>query len=451
MLYDNKKKRYGVIMVLIIILIALVPFLLGMNPYNVVKSVCTRLYWQSIYARNGLSVTQNGTYFGLRDHDSTILDTKYTQFENLDKKGNYIAAKQIGERDSESEIWVIYNLDKRKFVFENTYSFCIAEIKTIDDKQFKLINSDGRHFATLRLPGFYGEEYCDEITIVPHFSEASTPVETFIQSGSAEPTPPEDEYWKEMYTSNPIAYTLLFRVSNMAGEECSPANDLNFAKAVEYYVDKDAHYKGNLDKALGEIGSIVEILGAGNTGTMTACAEYGRLLSNLRMSVCYSDIIGEYPLYKEEYIAWHNLIEAIAYYSDYICENGDWYQCKAMDDEFEKASWFSTRLSQLEKERKIMAGMVSYTASSDSLKTLTDVLRISEKYYSPKAPEYYHPMWYEIRPAVEAWLEVRDKIADSLSADRAKSYREQTKEVTDWIYGLIKSKDDFYFVPALPR
>ena len=108
MLHNNKKKRYGVIMVLIIILLGLVPFLLGMNPYTVVKSVCTRLYWQSIYARNGLSVTQNDTYFGLRGQDSAILDTKYTQFENLDKKGNYIAAKQIGERDSESEIWVIF-------------------------------------------------------------------------------------------------------------------------------------------------------------------------------------------------------------------------------------------------------------------------------------------------------------------------------------------------------
>ncbi len=451
MFYDNRKKWYCAITVLIIIALALVPFLLYMNPYAVVKSACTRLYWQSKYASNGLFVTHNGTYFGLRDLSGTILDTKYTQFENLDKRGNYIAAKQIGERDPELEIWVIYNLDKRKFVFENTRSFCIAEIKSIDDKRFRLINQDGRYFATLRLPGFYGDKYCDEITIVPHFSEASTPVETFIQSGSAEPTPPEDEYWKEMYTSSPVAYTMLYRMSNMAGEECSPANDLNFAKAVEYYVDKDTHYKGNLDKALGEIGSIVEILGAGNTGTMTACAEYDRLLSNLRMSVCYSDIIDEYPFYKEEYIAWHNLIEVIAYYSDYIYENGDWYQCKAMDDEFEKASWFSSRLSQLEEEKGIMAGTVSYTASSDSLKTLSDILRISEKYYSPKAPGYYHPMWYEIRPAVEAWLEVRDKIADSLSEDREKSYREQTKDVTDWMYGLIKSKDVSYFVPALPR
>jgi len=232
-------------------------------------------------------------------------------------------------------------------------------------------------------------------------------------------------------------------MSNMTGEECSPANDLNFAKAVEYYVNKDAHYKGNLYKAFGEIDSIVEILGAGNTGTMTACTEYERLLSNLRMSVCYSDMIDEYPIYKEEYIAWHNLIEAIAYYSDYIYENGDWYQCKAMDDEFEKASWFSSRLSQLEEEKKIMAWTISYTASSDSLKTQSEVLRISERYYSPKAPEYYHPMWYEIRPAVKAWFGVREKIAESLSKNRGKSYREQTKVVTDWIYGIIKSKDDF--------
>jgi len=197
--------------------------------------------------------------------------------------------------------------------------------------------------------------------------------------------------------------------------------------------------------------SILHIL-EGDTETDVYGAECERLLSNFRMSVCYSDMIDEYPIYEEEYIAWHNLIEVIAYYSDYIFENDDsWSQCMAMDYETEKAGWFSSRLSQLEEEKEILAGMVSYTASSDSLKTLTDVLRISEKYYSPKAPEYYHPMWYEIRPAVEAWLEVRDKIADSLFADRAKSYLEQTKDVTDWIYGLIKSKDDFYFVPALPR
>ncbi len=161
-------------------------------------------------------------------------------------------------------------------------------------------------------------------------------------------------------------------------------------------------------------------------------------------------MIDEYPIYEEEYIAWHNLIEAIAYYSDYIYENDDWYH-SYKETECEKAGWASTRLSQLTVERKILSGTVSYTSSSDSLKTLSDILRISEKYYSPKAPEYYHPMWYEIRPAVMAWLEVRDKIADSLSADQAKSYSEQTKNVTDWIYGLIKSKDDFYFVPALPR
>lgn len=449
MLYDNRKKWYGAITVLIIIALVLVPFLPGMNPYTVVKSVCSRLYWQSKYARNGLFVTQDGSYFGLRDHDSTILEAKYIQFKNLDKKGNYIAAKQIGEREPESEIWVIYNLNKRKFAFDNTYSFCIGEIKDIDDKQFKLMNPDGRYFATLRLPGYYDEEYYDELTITPHFSEAAIPVETFIQSGLPEPTPPEEWYWKEPYTSNPTAYTLLYRISNMAGEECSPINDLNFVRAVKYYVNKDAHYKGNLDKALGEMESILHIFD-GNTETDAYGAECERLLSNLRMSVCYSDMIDEYPIYEEEYIAWHNLIEAIAYYSDYIYENDDWYH-SYKETECEKAGWASTRLSQLTVERKILSGTVSYTSSSDSLKTLSDILRISEKYYSPKAPEYYHPMWYEIRPAVMAWLEVRDKIANSLSADRAKSYREQTKDVTDWIYGLIKSKDDFYFVPALPR
>ncbi len=449
MMYDNRKKWYGAITVLIIIALELVPFLPGMNPYTVVKSVCTRWYWQSKYARNGLFVTQDGSYFGLRYHDSTILEAKYIQFKNLDKKGNYIAAKQIGERKPGAEIWVIYNLNKRKFAFENTHSFCIGEIKDIDDKQFKLINPNGRYFATLRLPGYYDEEYYDELTITPHFSEAAIPVETFIQSGLSEPTPPEEWYWKKPYTSNPTAYTLLYRISNMAGEECSPTNDLNFAKAVEYYVNKDAHYKGNLDKALGEMEAILHIFD-GNTETDAYGAECERLLSNLRMSVCYSDMIDEYPIYEEEYIAWHNLIEVIAYYNDYIYENDDWNH-SYKGTECKKAGWASTRLSQLTVEREILSGTVSYTSSSDSLKTLSDILRISEKYYSPKAPEYYNPMWYEIRPAVMAWLEVRDKIADSLSADRAKSYRKQTKAVTDWIYDLIKSNDDFYFVPALPR
>jgi len=192
--------------------------------------------------------------------------------------------------------------------------------------------------------------------IVPHFSEAAIPVETFIQSGFGKPIPPEDWYWRKAYTSNPTAYTLLYRISNMAGEECSPTNELNFAKAVEYYVNKDARYKGNLNKALEDMELILHIL-KGNTETNEYGAECECLLSNLRMSVCYSDMIDEYPIYEEEYIAWHNLIEVIAYYGDYIFENDDfWSQCLAMDYETEKASWFSSRLACLKKKEIFYQG-----------------------------------------------------------------------------------------------
>lgn len=390
-------------------------------------------------------------YSGVHNHYRKILGTEYTRLKKIGREGKYIAV--LRERDYYGgPIWVIYDLAEHKFVFSNDYDFCISEIEAVDDRQFKLIDMQGRHFATLRLPGYYDGGYCPEPVILPHFSDACTPVGTFVRAAQDVCLPPEDWFLEGWYEEDPYAYTLLSRLAGMSEKAHSPADDLNLAKAFEYCVGNDAYYEGDLDRAMDDMAALLDVW-ARKISILDSHvrARYERMLSSLRMTMCYSGMIDEYPVYMEEYIAWHDLMEAISCYNDYLRGTGEWYVGWDDDIKLEMAGWFSSRLCRLGEEKRILTGAGSYATSRDSLKTQDDMLRIFEKYYSPLAPDCYCPMWYEIRPAVESWSVARDKIAEGLPEDRAESYRAHTRDMTDWICGMIESKDSWFLVPALPR
>lgn len=64
----------------------------------------------------------------------------------------------------------VYDLRKRIFVVDPD-NIEVAELEKIDDRSFKLINPDGRHFATLYLPGEYRGVYFSDAHVEPHFAD----------------------------------------------------------------------------------------------------------------------------------------------------------------------------------------------------------------------------------------------------------------------------------------
>ena len=93
---------------------------------------------------------------------------------------------------------------------------------------------------------------------------------------------------------------------NMWGVEGTPSNDLNFARAMKYFIAKD--YNSNEGKALNDLHVINEILGGGNTADMTFSMSIDRCLANVQLSWEYEKVIADCPLYETEYTAWHNMI-----------------------------------------------------------------------------------------------------------------------------------------------
>ena len=57
----------------------------------------------------------------------------------------------------------------------------VAELEKIDDRSFKLINPDGRHFATLYLPGEYHGVYFSDAHIESHFADGEVSVGEFME------------------------------------------------------------------------------------------------------------------------------------------------------------------------------------------------------------------------------------------------------------------------------
>lgn len=420
--------------------------LLGYNPYADI--MCDNVSTFGPRHR-GLYMISRNENVGLRDRYGIIIPPTNQRIYFLDKDKNYVAVLK-GHKSNRDDEYNVYCLKERRVVVTSHTE--ISDISMVDDGEFLMLNACGRPFASFMLPqGQHGKFYID-LEFEPYFSDAKTTMQEFLDylNDDYEIDPHGDYYWEEMKESNPKAYDLLCKTLAMSGEECSPANDLTFAKAFAHIVQQDNHYKGNIDKALKDIDELIEILGCSmNQGDLNQCADLARLMESLMLSISYDGLVEHGEMFRDEYVAWHNLMEVIVRYYEHVNYLTDWYRCKPMDMELEKSEWLKLRRTFVDLEKDVFAGKSSYTCEVDTAMTIKDVEEAVAYYHCEYDPDYYHPMYNEIAPAFRAWLSARDYVAMLLPEDRAKSYREITKMLVDNHARIVKELDMSAIHPAL--
>lgn len=449
--------------------LVIIPGILGLNPYVVTDADYTRMYVTNLSVRNGVYVVEKyveiaeadkpyscGRKYGLRDRYGIILPMKYDDLKPVDRWGRYIATntpEKYGCMKSDQR-YGAYDLRKRVFVV-NPDNLEVADMEKIYDKSFKLISPEGRYFATLYLPGEYRGAYFSDAHIEPHFAEGETSVAEFIERGQNPELDIDNPYWKAMRKENPHAYKLLVQMVNLSGEDSSPMNDLNYARAIREIINKDIYYRGNVDKALEDVANLSEtITDSGSQADINTWTDYLRLISCIRVSIAYDSILtyaDDNEWVNKEYVAWHNLMEVMAYYLDELYST-ETYRAVPEEKNNKITAWLDYRRSCIDAENKILDNKLIYSvnpAKADSIKGKSEYQELFSKFHSYSDPYYYNPMWNEIKTAFDEWQFSRAKLAEQLEPHTALSYREYSSEVVDSIFSFIKGLDHPCFRPAL--
>ena len=465
-----KTRRWLLSLILVgTIPLMIIPCILGLNPYVVTDADYTRIYMTNLSVRNGayvvekyVELAEKGTPYywrrkqGLRDRYGLILPMKYDELKAVDRWGRYIMTSYCLKYDSakSDQRYGVYDLRKRMFVV-NPDNVKVSEFQKTDDKTYKLINPEGRHFATLYLPGEYQGTYFPDAHVEPHFADGETSVEEFIGRAQNPDLEIDNPYWKKMRKDNPHAYRLLIQMLELAGEESSPVNDLNYARAIREIISNNGYYRGNVDKALYDVAKLSEtIADSGSQADINAWTDYLRLISSIRTSLAYDTLLknaADNEWLNKEYMAWHNLTEAMAYYLDYIY-SAEYYRAVPEDKNNIIATWLNYRQVSLDKEREILDGKLTYAVNpviADSIKGESEFREFFSNFHDYSDPYYYNAMWNEIKIAFDEWTFSRTKIAEQLEPHTALSYREYSSVVIDSVFSYIKELDRPGFRPAL--
>jgi len=328
-------------------------------------------------------------------------------------------------------------------------------MEKIDDRSFKLINPDGRYFATLYLPGEYRGVYFPDAHVKPHFADGEIPVAEFLEMSENVDLDIDDRYWKKMRQENPHAYKFLVQIATLGSVEGSPVNDMNYAKAIRELIRKDSYYKGNITRALSDTEKLSEtITDSGSQSDINAYTNYLRLISSIRTSLAYDALMSAIPdneWIDKEYVAWHNLMEAMVYYLDYLY-SAEFYLAVPEEKNNNIMSWLDYRRECVELEHAIISGNKEYAVSpqkNDSIRGKTNFDELFSHFHNYFEPYYYHPMWNEIKVAFDEWIYARNKIAEQLEPHPSLSYREHSREVVDSMFSVIETFDKPSFRPAL--
>lgn len=411
MVVKTHKWLYPFILVMAIPLM-IVPCILGLNPYIVIDADYTRPYLTNLSVNKGVYVVEKyaelaekGTPYywcmkhGLRDRYGLILPMEYDKLKVIDGYGRYIMTNYYLKYGSEQsdQRYGIYDLHKRIFVIDPN-NVEVSELQNIDDKSFKLINPGGRYFATIYLPGEFRGEYFPDAHIEPHFADGETSVAEFLERAKNPELDIDDEYWKRMRKENPHAYRLLIQMLELSGEESSPINDLNYARAIREIISKDSYYRGNINRALDEVAKLSEtITDRGSQSDINTWTDYLRLISSIRISLAYDTVLNsvmENEWINKEYVAWHNLIEAMAYYLDELY-SAETYRAVPEEKNGIITEWLDFRRASLEKEREILNDKLIYSvgeAKADSIRGESEFQDLFRKFHSSSDPNYYNPM-----------------------------------------------------------
>lgn len=449
--------------------LVIIPSILGLNPYVVTDADYTRPYLTNLSVNQGVyvvekyaEIAEKGTPYywcmkhGLRDRYGLILPMEYDKLKVIDGYGRYIMTNyylKYGSGQSDQR-YGIYDLYKRMFVV-NPDNLEVSELERIDDKSYKLINPEERYFATLYLPGEYRGVYFPDAHVEPHFAEGETSVAEFIERGQNPELDIDNPYWKAMRKENPHAYKLLVQMVNLSGEDSSPMNDLNYARAIREIINKDIYYRGNVDKALEDVANLSEtITDSGSQADINTWTDYLRLISCIRVSIAYDSILtyaDDNEWVNKEYVAWHNLMEVMAYYLDELYST-ETYRAVPEEKNNKITAWLDYRRSCIDTENKILDNKLIYSVSpakADSIKGKSEYQELFSKFHSYSDPYYYNSMWNEIKTAFDEWQFSRAKLAEQLEPHIALSYREYSSEVVDSIFSFIKGLDHLCFRPAL--
>lgn len=216
-----KTKTWKASLILMLVVpTVIIPCTLGLNPYVVIDADYTRMYVSNVSLRNGVYViekyyeaTDNGQPFvcgrkyGLRDRYGVILPIEYTELKTLDRWGRYIATNspdRYGNLKSDQR-YGVFDLRNRTFVV-NPKTIDVSGLEKIDDKSFKLINPEGRYFATLYLHGEYRGTYYPNAHIEPHYTDGEISVEEFMGRSQNLNLEIDNPYWQSMRKKNSYAY-----------------------------------------------------------------------------------------------------------------------------------------------------------------------------------------------------------------------------------------------------
>lgn len=208
-------------------------------------------------------------------------------------------------------------------------------------------------------------------------------------------------------------------------------------------------------KALNDVEELSEkMTDSGSQSDINTWSDCLRLLSSIRTSLAYDSLMSIYPddeSIKREYVAWHNMIEAMAYYQDHLY-SAETYLSIPEEKNTSIKQWLDYRRQGLEKEREIISGNLIYAvplARAESLRGDSDFDDLFSHFHIYTEPHYYHPMWNEVNAAFGEWRSARNIVADNLDPHRSLSYREHSGEMVDSIFSFIQELDKPSYRPIL--
>lgn len=457
MLLKTRNKVAPVLLAVVVPLFIL-PLSLGLNPYAVTDASDA----SPLPTRRGVFIVKktekynayfSDTKYGLRDRLGLILPMEYDAMEILDSEGRFVQVTiNRGKHKG------VYDLDECRWVISPDYNtFYVTEIEKITDREFKLRNENRHYFATLILPDPFSSEKETSAQVEPHFYDDPVSIEKLIGiAWNAEKSCllPSGNYYEELYDSASDAYEMMCIMLSMSDAgPSSPENDLNFAHAMQTLVKESKHYNGDVEKALAEVEKLGDSFSDTN-GDMDELSELQLVVASTRVSLATDSLIDNSDDYTgsvmDEYKAWHNLTEAMTRYLDYLYIYDIVETSPRVSRNNQVKEWLDFRRKAVETDADIITGKCGYSIpAGKTFSTGADYDELFYWFYSDEYPDYYHPMWNEVRYTFNNLIEQRSKVAAELDPDKARAYEAHTKVFIDGLFAFINDLDLPGFRPAL--
>lgn len=389
---------------------------------------------QSDTDSHGVHIVERKGLYGINCNDSVIVPAQYLCVDFLDKSRRYALLKQKGLICDSA--CLVFDIEEGEFIYNDIEFFSVVSLEEDKPYSYRLINPDIKWFATLNL----SKDSASQVELIPHFNDSVITVGSFIDEGI-------NGYERSMYVtfdkmkeSNPEAFVLFEQINRMTDDKCSPASDLNKSQAVDYFIKNNSRYKGNYALAMKELFSLTKYYNLDGRDDMTQYGMVRHHLANISLSHLYADVLAQYQDYNQEYVAWHNLVEAIVRFSKYNTYNisGDWTYNGIMETELHFERGLECRRHYLDEELDLLKRNKAPAVNNSPLKTKDDVESLCGSFRSDLAGSY-HPMWNEVYYSFMRWLDARENIAATLSAKQSQSYRYLTARNIDNIYHLIEN------------